>query len=323
MALAVGAPPPKRLSSLPEATSVSDAAIVPASVPAGSQCKLGVEPTSDFLLDCKAAVGADDVAGLRNRLRIQPPCRYIGGGTFGKVYQMSAVPWSAAGEVAPETVAVKVMSKMEETQQEQAQLAKHVRREIDLLTMVLALGGLAALGVHCKRWLPRAIIFPLCAKARARALKARALPRPSSLPPSLFLSLYLSLSLSFSLSLSLSLSDQPVEFVEQKSRTVRTGLVAFVSGSMGLPSASGQGTSSRGKRASRPHSRTRSKNTAITAPSNASGTWFVSNASSGAHIQAIAMEELAIQDDPQGNPAAVEAVALSPEPIVPMHPWSS
>ena len=205
MALAVGAPPPKRLSSLPEATSVSDAAIVPASVPAGSQCKLGVEPTSDFLLDCKAAVGADDVAGLRNRLRIQPPCRYIGGGTFGKVYQMSAVPWSAAGEVAPETVAVKVMSKMEETQQEQAQLAKHVRREIDLLTMVLALGGLAALGVHCKRWLPRAIIFPLCAKARARALKARALPRPSSLPPSLFLSLYLSLSLSFSLSLSLSL----------------------------------------------------------------------------------------------------------------------
>lgn len=47
-------------------------------------------------------------------------------GTFGKVYQMSAVPWSAAGEVAPETVAVQVMSKMEETRQEQAQLAKHV-----------------------------------------------------------------------------------------------------------------------------------------------------------------------------------------------------
>lgn len=41
--------------------------------------------------------------------------------------------------------------------------------------------------------------------------------------------------------------------------------------------------------------------------------WFVSNALSGAHIQAIDMEELAIQDDPQGNPAAVEDVALSPD----------
>ena len=55
---------------------------------------------------------------------------------------MSSVPWSAVGDVAPVTVAVEVMSKIEDSQEEQAQLAKHVRREIDILTMVAGSPGI-------------------------------------------------------------------------------------------------------------------------------------------------------------------------------------
>ena len=126
-------------------TSVSDAAIVLVRVPTGSRYQPRVESRSDFLSPCEADIGAHGVAGLRNRLRIQPPCSLLGGGAFGKVYRMSAVPWSVVGEVAPQTVAVKVMSKMEETKQEQAQLARHARREIDLLTMVAGSPGIIEL----------------------------------------------------------------------------------------------------------------------------------------------------------------------------------
>ena len=98
-------------------------------------------------LECKAAVGADGRTGLRDMLRIQYPCRFLGGGSFGKVYQMSAVPWSAAGEVAPRSVAVKVLSKMKDTGKDEAGLATHdsVRREIDVLTKLAGSPGIVEL----------------------------------------------------------------------------------------------------------------------------------------------------------------------------------
>ena len=98
-------------------------------------------------LECKAAVGADGRTGLRDMLRIQYPCRFLGGGSFGKVYRMSAVPWSAAGEVAPRSVAVKVLSKMQNTMEDEAGLATHdsVRREIDVLTKLAGSPGIVEL----------------------------------------------------------------------------------------------------------------------------------------------------------------------------------
>ena len=44
----------------------------------------------------EAAIGAHgDVIGLQNKLRIQHPCTLVGGGAFGEVYRMSAVPAAA------------------------------------------------------------------------------------------------------------------------------------------------------------------------------------------------------------------------------------
>ena len=112
-----------------------------------AESQLLVESRSDVLPPREAAIGAHGVIGLLNRLRIQPPCTLVGGGAFGKVYRMSAVPWSAAtGSVVTQTVAVKVVSKMDDNiSEEQTQVAKHARREIALLTMVAGSPGIVEL----------------------------------------------------------------------------------------------------------------------------------------------------------------------------------
>ena len=110
----------------------------------GSDGRLGLRNPP---LECKAAVGADGRTGLRDVLKIQSPCRFLGGGSFGKVYQMSAVPWSAAGEVAPRSVAVKVLSSMKNTGKDEAGLVglDSVRREIDVLTQLAGSPGIVEL----------------------------------------------------------------------------------------------------------------------------------------------------------------------------------
>ena len=103
----------------------ADAAIVPVRVP------------------IVAAIGVDGVDSLRDKLRLQFPCRLVGEGTFGKVYRMSAVPCSGAAEAAPQTVAVKVMSKLDASAVgDQDAMCIHVRREIELLTMTAGSPGI-------------------------------------------------------------------------------------------------------------------------------------------------------------------------------------
>ena len=96
----------------------ADAAIVPVRVPT------------------VVATGVDGVDSLRDKLHLQQfPCSRVGAGTFGKVYRMFAVPCSDVAEAAPQTVAVKVMDKLEASAVgDQAAMPSHVRREIELLT---------------------------------------------------------------------------------------------------------------------------------------------------------------------------------------------
>ena len=113
--------------------SPADATIVPVGVPTElPAAELQAASRSDW-----AAAGVQGIDRLRNRLRLQRPCSFVGNGTFGQVYRMSAVPYSGAGEAVPQTVAVKVMSRMEEASAigDQDQLSRDVRREIELLAI--------------------------------------------------------------------------------------------------------------------------------------------------------------------------------------------
>ena len=104
-------------------------------------------------------------ASLRNRMRIMVPCQYLGGGSFGNVFRMSAVPWSAVGDVKPEAVAVKVMSKMtmgaKEGNEDQGRMDKHMRRELEILTMLTGTTGVVQLKSWTEGLFDVHLVFPL------------------------------------------------------------------------------------------------------------------------------------------------------------------
>ena len=58
-----------------------------------------------------AELGLPGLATFRNRLRIGQVSKFLGGGSFGKVYEMTAISNSAVGE-PPRQVAVKVLQKL-------------------------------------------------------------------------------------------------------------------------------------------------------------------------------------------------------------------
>ena len=101
---------------------------------------------------------------------------------------MLAVPWSAAlGSVVPQTVAVKVISKMEDTKEEQTQVAKHARREIALLTMVAGSPGIIELLSWTEGLFDVHLALPVYTEdlhhyTQRGALKVVELGRPDELP---------------------------------------------------------------------------------------------------------------------------------------------
>ena len=112
------------------------------------------EAMSPFANDQVAPVSspAGSVAGLdiprlptlRNRLHIGTPSKFLGGGTFGKVYQMTAASVSAVGE-SPIQVAVKVVSKLAFSKDNSVELDSYVANEVNILTLLVDVPGVVQL----------------------------------------------------------------------------------------------------------------------------------------------------------------------------------
>ena len=81
---------------------------------------------------------------LRNRLHIETPSKFLGGGTFGKVYQMTAASVSAVGE-SPIQVAVKVVSKLAFSKDNSVELDSYVANEVNILTLLVDVPGVVQL----------------------------------------------------------------------------------------------------------------------------------------------------------------------------------
>ena len=81
---------------------------------------------------------------LRNRLHIETPSKFLGGGTFGKVYQMTAASVSAVGE-SPIQVAVKVVSKLGFSKDNSVELDSYVANEVNILTLLVDVPGVVQL----------------------------------------------------------------------------------------------------------------------------------------------------------------------------------
>ena len=85
------------------------------------------------------------VATLRGRLRILTPSKYLGGGTFGKVYEMTAVSDSAIAGQSPIQVAVKVLPKKAFTKNNAVECDAYVAQEVSLLTLLAGSLGIVQL----------------------------------------------------------------------------------------------------------------------------------------------------------------------------------
>ena len=112
------------------------------------QCLHGPASVSAVSVVHRAAVGADDIIdnGLRNKICICTPIRFLGSGTFGKVYRCSARSGSAVGDEVPEIVAVKVLDKIDRSANEdQAILPTQIRMEIEHLAMLKGYDGVMQL----------------------------------------------------------------------------------------------------------------------------------------------------------------------------------
>ena len=84
------------------------------------------------------------LATLRNRLHIGKPSKYLGGGSFGKVYQMTAASDTAVGE-SPIQVAVKVLPKLAFTKDNAVECDEYVAQEINILTVLAGSPGVVQL----------------------------------------------------------------------------------------------------------------------------------------------------------------------------------
>ena len=82
---------------------------------------------------------------LRNRFRLEKPSKYLGGGSFGKVYQMTAVSDSAFLGVSPIQVAAKVLSELAFTKDKAVECDQYVAQEIDILTLLAGSPGVVQL----------------------------------------------------------------------------------------------------------------------------------------------------------------------------------
>ena len=105
--------------------------------------KVQVTPTGSPL----GSVAVVDLPGLRtfrNRLRIGTPSKFLGGGSFGKVYQMTAASFSAVGG-SPMQVAVKVLPKLAFTKDNVVECDGYVAQEVDILTLLADAPGVVQL----------------------------------------------------------------------------------------------------------------------------------------------------------------------------------
>ena len=105
--------------------------------------KVQVTPTGSPL----GSVAVVDLPGLRtfrNRLRIGTPSKFLGGGSFGKVYQTTAASFSAVGG-SPMQVAVKVLPKLAFTKDNVVECDGYVAQEVDILTLLADAPGVVQL----------------------------------------------------------------------------------------------------------------------------------------------------------------------------------
>jgi serine/threonine protein kinase len=134
----------------------------------GHNATAGIPPELEVpAAEAETSLKKETVAGgcassrLHQRMSILPPMTLVGGGTFGKVYRMTAVPWSAVGGVVPEPVAVKVLNKLDDSRHVQAQMSKHLRREIELLTELADCPGIVQLLSWTEGLFDAHLVFPL------------------------------------------------------------------------------------------------------------------------------------------------------------------
>ena len=96
------------------------------------------------------ALGSVEKMGLpglsthRNQLRIGTASKFLGGGSFGKVYQMDASSFSAVGGV-PIEVAVKVVDKLVLGKDKAVECDAVVAQEISILTLLAEVPGIVRL----------------------------------------------------------------------------------------------------------------------------------------------------------------------------------
>ena len=88
-----------------------------------------------------------DLPGLpafRNKLRVRHVSKFLGGGSYGKVYEMTASSYSAVGE-PPMQVAVKVLPKLVFTKKNAVEFDGYVAQEINILTLLADAPGIVQL----------------------------------------------------------------------------------------------------------------------------------------------------------------------------------
>ena len=92
-----------------------------------------------------ADINLPGLATLRNRLRIGTPLKYLGGGSFGQVYQTTAVSDSDTGRQSPIQVAVKVIAKLTCNRNDAVECDETVAQEVSLLTLLAGSPGVVQL----------------------------------------------------------------------------------------------------------------------------------------------------------------------------------
>ena len=89
-------------------------------------------------------IGLPGLSTHRNQLRIGTASKFLGGGSFGKVYQMNASSFSAGGGV-PIEVAVKVVDKLVFGKDNAVECDAVVAQEISILTLLAEVPGIVRL----------------------------------------------------------------------------------------------------------------------------------------------------------------------------------
>ena len=92
-----------------------------------------------------SAIGGPALATFQNRIRLEMPSKYLGGGTFGKVYEAKGTSLSAIGGPSAMQVAVKVLPKLTCTADATVVNDKLVANEIEILTSLAGSPGVVQL----------------------------------------------------------------------------------------------------------------------------------------------------------------------------------